>query len=130
MHVNGIEYLRYNHIFLNTASPCSLLRSRPLLYSQRKIQSDKKTIQVKLTIRKQTHNSILLKSVRYCYCYCSRINGILRSQSGALLIWRRDEVNRTTLRCYYSTIYIFNNNNNNNNKNNNNEDLFSSSSST
>ena len=41
------------------------------------------TLTLKLTIRKQTNNSILLKSVSYCYCYCSMTNEILRSQSGA-----------------------------------------------
>ena len=33
---------------------------------------------LKLTNRKQTYNSILLKGVSYCYCYCSITNGVFR----------------------------------------------------
>ena len=36
--------------------------------------------------RKQTFNSIMVKSVSYCYCYCSTNNGISRTQSGDLLV--------------------------------------------
>ena len=64
--------------------------SRPLLL-ERKIPLDKKTIQVtqtltlKLTIRKQTYHSMLLKCVSCCYCYCSVTNGIFRSEREATL---------------------------------------------
>ena len=68
-------------------SRCNL----PLL-CELKIPQDKNIIQItrtltlKLTIRKQTYNSLLLKSVSYCYCYCSVTNGIFRSESRALLL--------------------------------------------
>ena len=35
------------------------------------------------------NNSILLKSVSYCYCYFSATNGVLRSESRALLFLER-----------------------------------------
>ena len=61
--------------------------SRPLLL-ERKMPLDKKIIQVsqtlilKRTIRKQEYNSLLLKIVSSCYCYCSATNGIsVRSES-------------------------------------------------
>ena len=42
-------------------------------------------IGLKLTVRKETYNSILLKSVSYCYCYCLTINGMFLSLPGSHL---------------------------------------------
>ena len=45
----------------------------------------RQNLALELIIRKQTCNSILLKSISYRYCYCSITNGVFRSHSAALL---------------------------------------------
>ena len=43
---------------------------------------------------KETYNSILLKSINYCYCYCSTTNGIFCSQSRALPLENSEPLRR------------------------------------